>query len=140
MWSHCNRKAVLLWDCDGEMPIMLIIRREQWDALSRYMVDRFEDDVVKYLQRKFQQKTEGLPEGDLRLLIQAGIKNAQRYGITIEADVVGYIECMMTYGVGFDTDAATAWAGEILNDAELPGREKAKRLIQHLEKDSQGKT
>jgi hypothetical protein len=119
---------------------MLVIREEQIKVLSQYMVNQFEDEVVKHLQRKFPQATERMPEGDLRLLIQAGIKNAQRYGITIETDVVGFIECMMAYGVGFDTDAATAWAGEILNDAELLGREKTKRLIQHLEKDSQGKT
>jgi len=118
---------------------MLIIRKEQWDALSRYVVEQFEDDAGKYLQGKFPQKTEAMPEDELRLLIQTGIKNAQRYGITIEADVVGYLECMMAYGVGFDIDEATAWAGEILNDAELLGREKAKRLRQHLEKDSEEK-
>ncbi|MBM4330024.1 MAG: hypothetical protein FJ117_02170 [Deltaproteobacteria bacterium] len=119
---------------------MLIIRREQWDVLSRYMVHQFEDDVVKHLQRKFPQKTEGMPDGELRLLIQAGTENAQRYGITIEADVVRYLECMMTYGVEFDTDPSASWAGEILNDPELLGREKTKLLIQHLEKDSEGKT
>ena len=119
---------------------MLMIREEQIKVLSRYMVDQFENDVVKHLQRKFPQKTEGMPEGELRLLIQAGIENAQRYGIAVEADVVRYVECMMTYGVEFDTDPAAPWAGEILNDAELLGREKTKRLIQHLEKDSEGKT
>lgn len=113
---------------------MLIIRKEQWEEFSRYMGDQFVDELMKYLLRKFPQKT----EGELSLLIQGGIGTAQKYGITLEADVVRFLECMLTYGPRFDTDADTAWAGEILNNPELLGREKAKRLLQHLEMDTEG--
>jgi hypothetical protein len=118
---------------------MLVIREEQMKVLSRYMVDQFQNDAGKYLRRKFPEKTAGMPEGELRGLIQTGIENAQKYGIAVEADVVRYLECMMTYGIAFDSDAATPWAGKILNDPGLLGRAKAKRLLEHLEKDSEGR-
>lgn len=117
---------------------MLMIRREQMAVLSQYMVDRFEDEVAGYLRTGYAEKCKGLTDEELRDLIRKGIKNAQGYGITIEADVGRYIECMLMYGVDFDVDGATAWAGKILNNADLLGREKTKRLVRYLQKDLGG--
>jgi hypothetical protein len=108
-------------------------------ALSRYMVDRFKAEVAGYVRRNYTLESERIPDDELLSLIDTGIQNAQKYGITIEADVVRYIECMIIYGMGFDEDASTAWAGAILNDPELLGREKSKGLVQFLRNDSGGR-
>lgn len=107
---------------------MLIIRKEQWDVLSKYMVDQFVDRALAYLQRAFPEQTKDIPEQELRSIIRAGIDKAESYGITDEVDVERFLECMVRYGSDFDTDPETSWAGQILHDESLTGTEKMNQI------------
>jgi hypothetical protein len=93
---------------------MLIIRKEQMDVLSNYMLERFVDSASVLLRAAFCDKTKDFTETELRAVIHTGIEKASKYGITIEEDVLRYLEYMLTFGTDFDTNPVTSWARNIL--------------------------
>jgi len=107
---------------------VLIIRKEQWDVLSKYMVDQFVDGAVVHLRKAFPEQTKNLTEPVLRGMIRTGIEKAESYDVTDEADVERFLECMVRYGSDFDTDPETSWAGQILYDESLTGTEKMNQI------------
>lgn len=103
---------------------MLVIREEQMSALSQAMLKQFEDRMVVHLSSDFPTETREISEGELRILIQEGIEQAEQYQIILEDDVRRYLEFMVMYGQNFDTSSNTAWAGKILHTKELDGTAK----------------
>lgn len=116
---------------------MLIIRREQMQALSDYMRRSFEDRMVRHIAQSFPAQFKKLappPAGDapVRALIQQGIERAANYEITIEREVGRFIEVMVELGAGFETRADAAWAQTILRDVTLSGRVRMELIHQQL--------
>ncbi len=103
---------------------MLIIRKEQMDVLSNYMLERFVDSALVHLRTAFSDKTKDFTETHLRAVIHTGIEKASKYDITIEEDVLRYLEYMLTYGADFDTNPATSWARNILRMQDIDGSTK----------------
>ena len=107
---------------------MLIIRRRQLDALSRYMRRQFETRMAEHLRSRFPEVTDELDDEKLDRLIVSGIARAESYGIYFEADLQRFLEYMMVLSLDFDTASRSAWAGEILRRRELGGSEKISRI------------
>ncbi|WP_069472304.1 hypothetical protein [Candidatus Marithrix sp. Canyon 246] len=103
---------------------MLTIREEQMDVFSQAMLKPFENSMVVHLNNNFPDETREISEGELRVLIQKGIKQAEQYQITLEDDVRRYLEFMVMYDQNFETNPNTAWASEILHAKELDGTTK----------------
>jgi len=110
---------------------MLVIRKEQMKVLSKYMLEQFENRMVDHLRDMFPEQTEDMTTEDLRHLIREGIDKAEAYDITDELEVETYLECMVQYGVNFDTDTQTAWAGKILHDERFSETDKMQRIDEH---------
>ena len=113
---------------------MLIIRKEQKDAFTKYMVKQFEDRMVIYLRKHFPEDCQKMGEPDLRELIQKGFNDAASYGIEIECDVAKYIGFLFTFGSNFNTDARFAWATEILKDETIRPTDRVNSLLKYSEK------
>lgn len=111
---------------------MLIIRKEQMEVLSRYMVEQFVDRAAAHLRSSFIEQTKALTDDDIRALINSGIEKAEGFDLTIEEDVTRYLELMIIYGKDFDSDPGISWAGEILNAQDLSGAEKIERLDNYI--------
>jgi len=107
------------------------IRKAQMQALSEYMLDRFEDRMVAHLRSRFPEQTQKMQEPDLRAFIRDGIDRARTYGVTKEFDVRRYLECMVTFGAEFDTEPQTSWAGDILRSEGLTGTGKMDWIDDH---------
>lgn len=110
---------------------MLTIRREQMAVLERCMFKRFEDRMVVRLSTSYPQQCAAMSEPALRDMIREGTKQAAVYRVTAEFDVERYLECMVLYGVDFDTADRTLWAGEILRAEGVEGSEKMNRIDNH---------
>jgi len=117
---------------------MLIIRNEQMDVLSDYMVEQFVNEALLHLRRSFPDQIKDVPDAGLRSMIYTGIKNAGEYNITIEEDVLRYLEFMITYGADFDINPDTSWAGEILNQEDARGTEKIQLIDKYIESNLKG--
>ena len=110
---------------------MLRIRQEQYEAMSRYMLEQFEDRMVAHLRAHFSEQTNDLTDSDLRSFIQEGIEHAERHGVEREDDVRRYLEAMAIHGRDFDTDRRTEWAGTILADQSLTGQQKMDQMTDY---------
>lgn len=109
---------------------MLVIRNQQTDVLSKYMIKRFEARIAVYLSKSFPD----VDKDNLWQIIQYGIEKAKTYNIISESNVYEYIILMLILGQDFDTNPSYSWASEVLNSSigskmELLF-EKAKELLQ----------
>ena len=107
---------------------MLKIRAEQMAVLEAYMVRQFEARMKIHLQKNFPNETQRMSDAELQRFVQVGIKQAKRYGIELEDDIQSYLEMMVLYGVDFDNNPKTAWAGEILRTEDINGTAKMELL------------
>ena len=117
---------------------MLIIRNEQMEVLSEYMVEQFVNEAMLHLRTSFPEPIKHVPDADLRSMIYTGIKNAGEYNITIEEDVLRYLEFMIIYGADFDINPDTPWAEEILNKEDARGTEKIQLIDKYIESNLKG--
>lgn len=107
---------------------MLKIRKEQMETFKDDILRKFEDKMFIHLRSQFPEETKQMEEPELREMIHNGIFHARRYKVTLEPDVCRYLECMVLHGVDFDTNPQTSWAGDILRDKRMSGREKMNRI------------
>ena len=110
---------------------MLVIRKEQMEVFRAYMLEQFENRMLTHLRSAFPDQARDMPELDLRSLIHTGIENADKYGIVDEVDIRHYLEYMLIYGLDFDTNPSTSWAGIILRNPELTGTDKMAQIDDH---------
>ena len=98
---------------------MLIIRKEQMEALEQAVLEGFEDRMVVHLQGFFPGRCAELGDDGMREMVRYGMERAKSYGIVNELDVCRYIDLMIFFGRDFDTDPETPWAGRILSMESL---------------------
>ncbi len=107
---------------------MLIIRKEQLDVLSQYMLKQFYDETEKHLKKRYPEQTKEMSDEQLRELIVEGVEEAEGYDITDENDVKRYLEYLIEYGRDFGKSSETIWAGQFLNNKDLTGTEKMNEI------------
>ncbi len=110
---------------------MLMIREEQMSALSQAMLKKFEKTIAIHLNINFQDETKKIPDDELSILIQKGIKQAEHYQIVLEYDVQRYLEFVITYGQNFEKTPNTVWTSKILHNKELNGTVKMNLIDEH---------
>lgn len=116
---------------------MLKIRKEQIDALRKYMLDQFTARMAVHLRSAFPEQTIDMLEQNLHNMIQHGIDKASDYDIKLEDNVQRFLECMITYGRDFDHNPKTRWAGDILRRKDINGFMKMNLIDNHELFDSQ---
>ena len=107
---------------------MLRIRKEQIRAFERHFMSRFIAQMIEHIRSEFPEKADSRTEDELVDLIRDGVNNAAAYDIAAESDIEEFIDCMIRYGIDFDTSGDTEWAGKILNDPAILGFEKMDRI------------
>jgi len=112
---------------------MLIIRKEQFEALSKYMEESFVSRLVAHLKEFWPEKCQEVGEEAICKSIHNGIDFARKFGITMEYDVARYIDLMYEFGWSVDEKAPDPWAQQILTNMELDGSTKMDRLYEQAE-------
>jgi len=103
---------------------MLIIRDEQMNILSLYMLQNFQEEMIVHLK-----SVKDFPEEEIDELVENVIREAMDFGITFEEDVRRYLECWVKYGSDF---SRLKWASSILKEDSLTGTEKMDRITQYI--------
>lgn len=103
---------------------MLVIRPEQVEVLSQYMLKQFENRMFIHLNKNFPDETQKMSKKELYALIQEGLKQAKQYEVTLENDIRRYLELMVMYGYHLETNPDMARVSEILNIKQLDGTAK----------------
>ncbi|TDH18496.1 hypothetical protein EXU57_23145 [Segetibacter sp. 3557_3] len=99
------------------------------DTLLETVMNGRTSGPLYYLNQVFPQKYAAVGEPDLLKMIGIGTRNARRYGITSQPNLLIYFVCMFMLGSGFDRDPKYAWAGKILND---PGSSDQSEKVEAL--------
>tara|TARA_R110002126_G_scaffold6119_2_gene32176 strand:+ start:1906 stop:2268 length:363 start_codon:yes stop_codon:yes gene_type:complete len=107
---------------------MLKIRPEQQTILLEAKRKRFVTRLIAHLRRHWTEDVAAMDDAALgEYVVQERVK-AEDYGISIEADVVKYVEVSCLLGPSFDNDSAYPWAKTILRHPDWRGRVKAQLL------------
>lgn len=107
---------------------MFVIRKEQMNVFSQYMLNRFFDNMQRHLNKRYPEQTKKLGNNQLRELIVAGTEKAKEYDITDENDVKRFLEYLVEYGQNFGKSPETIWASQFLHDKELSGTMKMNEI------------
>lgn len=73
-------------------------------VLGFSVLDRFKEDLLEHLSRFAPELFAIRGEAIFREVIDDGLARSARYGFTNRGPVRFFIECMVAYGTGFDTD------------------------------------
>jgi len=110
---------------------MLVIRKEQNEALRNTMASAFEQKAMADLRKRFPRKTIRLSESELLGLVRRGSKRARSFHIETGYDIMRFLEHLVESGEDFGQSPETSWAKEILLNRTLSGRRKMDRILQH---------
>lgn len=111
---------------------MLVIRKEQMEALSAHMRRSFEDRMVEHIAAEFPQRFEQLNETGTREFVRAGIARCAEYGIDTEAGIRFMVDLLLQHPE-FDASGEIAWARTLLQDPELSGDAKVSLMEKRLQ-------
>jgi hypothetical protein len=109
---------------------MLVIRREQIEAMSLEGERRFEDQAYRHLVSAVPERCAELGELAVRESIRTAIRKARGYGLETERDILHYLNVMYWLGHGFDEDPAYSWAQELLGNLTLEAETRAEWLVE----------
>jgi len=98
---------------------MLIIRKEQEDALTAASEREFVRRMVPHLRETFPLRTHGMNDESIRQLVQGGISRARQRGYTLELSVCLYLHIVLLLGAEFDGDKAEPWVRKVRDDQSL---------------------
>jgi hypothetical protein len=111
---------------------MLVIRREQLDALVATGQERFVREMMRYLRSGFPDRLETTTEPELRELVWSGMQRAFRYGLESRTAAAKFIELTVVVGPDFDKSPEAEWLLPVLEDTEMPGDERAEYVYRQL--------
>ena len=111
---------------------MLTIRSEQMDALSAYMIARFERDMVNHIAQAFPKQFAEAGDAGTRKLVHDGIAKAASYGVQSERNVALFIDLMVAIGPTFDHDDRFPWVRQVLQDPDRPEQTKLDMIYDRM--------
>jgi hypothetical protein len=120
--------------------MLLIVRREQMEALNAQALESFHRRMRQHLAALFPERVAAWGEEGARGAADAGIRQAAGFGITAERDVARFIDLTVELGPDFPDREATAWTRSVLEDRHASAATRMSRLYQRLERQLPGAT
>lgn len=111
---------------------MLVIRREQIDALAVPVRRRFSLTLAKRLKDDYPNQTKSIANEALLALVDDAFALGARHGIESFGGVEICARLLVTRGPAFDDAQDPPALREILSNADIPGDAKAHWLEQNL--------
>lgn len=110
---------------------------KHFEALQNQQMDHFIDQTIQRWQVSYPDAFVLLTNGNhpMNEVIREAIDEAESYGVTGEADVELYLDCICLLGVHFNQIKQFEWLQEILQQESIDGTGKMDlindRLVQH---------
>lgn len=95
---------------------MLVIRKEQIEAMKEAPLGAFKEQMFYHFREKFPQIYELIGKKQMQEVISLGIKRARAHGFNTKGAVRKYITLMFTLGSYFDEDPLLPWINKILEE------------------------
>ena len=92
----------------------MIIRDAQIKILERATIDSFVAELCEHCREYAPDLLDSLNDEQLEAAVRDGISAAEKYGFDKRGPVRFYVDMMIAFGSGFDTDPQYPWVAEIL--------------------------
>jgi hypothetical protein len=112
---------------------MLIIRQSQMESLAQAMREQFVTRGVEHIERLMPNRFHELGAERVRESVVLTLEKADRYGLTLEYDVLRLLNFLYVFGFDADADPRYPWAAQILEDMRLQPTRKMDRLMRRAE-------
>lgn len=112
---------------------MLVIRKEQMDAMNKGVLDRYILQLADIFLERHPEKFDPSGIVGAESFVRENLPIARKYGANSERAMAMFLYFVLLHGNGFTTDP-NHWAAEILTDpAEPDGDVRVERLIGWME-------
>ncbi len=98
---------------------MLIVRKEQMEALDAAMLESFFRRMVVHLRQVFPAETGSLDDAALRTFVRRGVERAKELGITAERDAARFVDLALVLGADSLDRPLPTWIAATLGDRSL---------------------
>ncbi len=113
---------------------MLIIRDAQIKAFEQIAVDNYIIELAIHCRAFSPRLCKTLRDDQLQVALRQGVQYAEAHGFTQRGPVRFYIDMMILFGSGFDSDPQYPWATEILaRKDDLSQMDRAEALHAHTQ-------
>jgi len=114
---------------------MLQINERQFDAFEREARGNFEQEMLAHVKEFVPKHAKALGDDGCLKVIRLGVERAEAHGFTLRGPIRFYIELMVLFGSGFDTDPQLPWAYAALADKTVTDEmARAERLHEAYKK------
>jgi hypothetical protein len=110
---------------------MLVIRKEQMQALKASVELQFEERLGRHLFEAFTRQCERLGAAQVGAVVRLGVARARRHGYVGERDVFLWLCLMLMLGSFFDDDPQLQWVADIVGGPSLAAGDRAPLLRLH---------
>ena len=109
----------------------MMIRKQQLTVLEEDSRLRFEQKVLKQVERHWPQVCRSCGPAAVRKRVREGIAAARGYGFRTVNQITRYINITFALGAGFDADPRYPWARALLTGSPLAAGDKIDRLCDY---------
>jgi hypothetical protein len=99
---------------------MMIIRKEQLEAMQDVMLPRFDSEAARYLRDHVPDRTASLDDDQLLNRVSAGKRHARSYGVVAPAALLQFLVLRFLLGDDFDVDQRYEEISAPLRDTFYP--------------------
>ncbi len=114
----------------------MVIRDQQQQAMSEPRRADFETRAFNYLHPRLRRPTTPEAEEEFRHDIARGIDDAAALNITLETDVIRYLETMIGLGPARLAEPRFQWIDDYLHE-HIPAEERLDLIIERLRFDAE---
>jgi hypothetical protein len=112
---------------------MLVIRKEQMDAMNRVVLDGYIRQLAAIFLERHPEKFESSGVVGAESFVRENLPFAQKYGANSERAIAMFLYFVLLHGNSFATNP-NHWAAKMLTDPEEPdGDARVERLIGWME-------
>lgn len=111
------------------------ILAEQMARFAEGGEQRFVKDAVEHVRRFFPEESAGQDDGAVHATVRDALLLARWYGIETQYDLLRFINHIYILGERFDVHPDFPWAGGILNQREIPARQRMDALSRRTRKE-----
>jgi len=114
---------------------MLKLRQEHLAAFEAHVVSRFISRVIAHVKAVWPAECAELGDPAVAEIVRNGIQRGTTLGLSIEYDLVRYVDLSFLLATDFETNPLASWTRHILADRMASPRLKLDRLYKRMDEE-----
>lgn len=113
--------------------MVVTVTNEQLTALKPYVLDNYTDGLILHCNKLYPHLERTLSRERLKLSLKEAVYKAEESGFTQRGSVQFYIDMLVVFGMGFETDPQYPWIQQnLVQNKKLSELERSMALYQQV--------